>query len=160
MTWLNYSHVAVALSVLMLTCAPYPAIASAQQVRAQMERYQWTHRVLVIFSPRADAAEYIAQRQMLRENTALLEERDVVVWEIVADDFVRTNGAARPQLHAADFYSAFDVADVAAFTAILIGKDGEEKLRQFSPITASKLQRVVDAMPMRRREMLRSTSPQ
>ena len=39
------------------------------------------------------------------------------------------------------------------FTAILVGKDGEEKMRSQIPITAAKLFEAIDVMPMRRQEM-------
>jgi hypothetical protein len=40
-----------------------------------------------------------------------------------------------------------------SFAAILVGKDGTEKLRHDAPVTAAKLFATIDAMPMRRREM-------
>jgi hypothetical protein len=39
------------------------------------------------------------------------------------------------------------------FYAILIGKDGSEKLRSASAIDTEKLFGTIDAMPMRRQEM-------
>ncbi len=38
----------------------------------------------------------------------------------------------------------------AGFTAILIGKDGGEKLRRAKPFPTALLERTIDAMPMRR----------
>jgi hypothetical protein len=37
-----------------------------------------------------------------------------------------------------------------AFAVILIGKDGEIKMRQARPIAAAALETTIDAMPMRR----------
>ena len=37
-----------------------------------------------------------------------------------------------------------------AFAVILIGKDGEIKMRQARPIAAAALENTIDAMPMRR----------
>ncbi len=141
-----------ALAALTLGSMPHAAQASAAQVMQQMEKYLWTQRVLVVFAPQAEDADYGTQRQMIAANAAMLDERDMVVWEVLADGAVRHNGAARPQLHARDFYEAFGV-DAAAFTAILIGKDGEEKIRQSTPINPDTLRRTIDAMPMRQREM-------
>lgn len=41
----------------------------------------------------------------------------------------------------------------AAFSVVLIGRDGGEKLRQSTPLAAADLFAVVDAMPMRQAEM-------
>jgi hypothetical protein len=41
----------------------------------------------------------------------------------------------------------------AAFSVVLIGKDGGEKLRQTTPLTPADLFALVDAMPMRQAEM-------
>jgi len=40
-----------------------------------------------------------------------------------------------------------------AFASILVGKDGGVKLRSNAPVSAERLSNVIDAMPMRRREM-------
>lgn len=40
-----------------------------------------------------------------------------------------------------------------AFSLRLVGKDGGEKLRSLQPVSAASLFALVDAMPMRRREM-------
>jgi hypothetical protein len=41
----------------------------------------------------------------------------------------------------------------AAFSVVLIGKDGGEKLRQGTPLAPAELFALVDAMPMRQAEM-------
>ena len=43
----------------------------------------------------------------------------------------------------------------AAFTAVLVGKDGGDKVTSTEPITLQKLYGTIDAMPMRRSEMKR-----
>ncbi len=46
-------------------------------------------------------------------------------------------------------------ADTASFTVVLIGKDGGEKYRSKSLVTAKQFFDIVDAMPMRKSEMRR-----
>jgi Domain of unknown function (DUF4174) len=48
--------------------------------------------------------------------------------------------------------SRFRVED-GAFATILVGRDGGEKFRSAEPIPAGKLFDLIDAMPMRQREM-------
>jgi Glu-tRNA(Gln) amidotransferase subunit E-like FAD-binding protein len=39
------------------------------------------------------------------------------------------------------------------FLVILIGKDGQEKLDSRAPVTVDQLEKLIDSMPMRKREM-------
>lgn len=39
------------------------------------------------------------------------------------------------------------------FTVILLGKDGGEKFRSHAPVTIDRLNRIIDAMPMRQAEL-------
>ena len=48
--------------------------------------------------------------------------------------------------------SRFRVED-GAFAAVLVGRDGGEKFRSSEPVPAEKLFGLIDAMPMRQREM-------
>ena len=45
------------------------------------------------------------------------------------------------------------VSAAAAFTFILVGKDGGEKLRSDTVVSAEQLFSIIDAMPMRKDEM-------
>ena len=67
-----------------------------------------------------------------------MTERDVV---ILMDTDPSAGSALRQMFRPRDFQ------------IILIGKDGEIKLRRPHPITAEDLNRQIDRMPMRRREM-------
>ncbi len=52
-------------------------------------------------------------------------------------------GAVRQRFHIAP----------AEFTVVLLGKDGGEKLRSKTPVTMDRLNRLIDAMPMRQHEI-------
>ena len=84
------------------------------------------NRILVISAPSREDAVYQKQAAELLADWAGLVERDFVVQ-------TRFNAPA--------------------FSVALIGKDGGEKLRQDSLLTARDLFAIVDAMPMRRAEM-------
>ena len=53
--------------------------------------------------------------------------------------------------------SRFGVED-GAFATVLVGRDGGEKFRSTEPVPAEKLFGLIDAMPMRRRE-IRARTP-
>ena len=47
----------------------------------------------------------------------------------------------------------YHIGEAEEFAAVLIGRDGGQKLRSGSPISAEELFGKIDEMPMRRREL-------
>jgi len=87
-----------------------------------------SNRILVISAPSREDKTYQRQSAELVADWAGLVERDFVVQTVF---------------------------EVRAFSVVLIGKDGGEKLRRDSFLTTRDLFAIVDAMPMRRAEMER-----
>ena len=84
-----------------------------------------------------------------------LQERDIVHWEFVYLDSVTLDGQQKVHLSTNPFYKEYDVA-YRDFTIILIGKDGEVKLRENAPVEIAKLFEIIDTMPMRQRDIRKS----
>ena len=114
------------------------ALAAAPTI-AQMK---WERRVLIVAAPSPDDAALAEQRRILASWTTKAEARDLSIVEVVGD---QVRGAADT---AAQIRRKYRVP--VAFTAILIGKDGGEKLRSSKPFAAAVLEQTIDAMPMRR----------
>jgi len=89
-------------------------------------------RLLVISAPGPEHPDYREQAAMLLPAWRGLLERDFVV---------ETRFGA------------------TAFSVVLIGKDGGEKLRQSTPLAPAELFAIVDAMPMRQAEIKRRPPP-
>ena len=96
-------------------------------------------RVLLVFASSATDEQWKQQQAILQAHPAELTDRDLVVLPAIGAeaDPLRKQYKVQP----------------AQFTVILIGKDGDEKLRQHTPITIAKLSEIIDAMPMRQDEM-------
>ena len=90
------------------------------------EEYLWKKRVIVISAPSLTDAQYRAQAAELVAEWAGLIDRDFTVQARMG---------------------------AKAFSVVLIGKDGQEKLRRTSPLAPNELFAIVDAMPMRQAEM-------
>jgi hypothetical protein len=117
------------------------------------------HRALLIFTPDTNA-QFLHQIRELAANANDLRERDLVVIPILSHednkpwgvtfrlDTIATLSASEQAAARKRFHIAPD-----AFTVILIGKDGGEKLRSSSPVSLDKLLSTIDAMPMRQDEM-------
>ncbi len=121
-------------------------------VDSLMEDYQWENRVLLIFAPDSDDATLAEQTANLSGMGAGLSARDLVVWRLVSEEAAAVNGEVDTGLSSQPFYEYFSVKN-AEFTVILLGKDGTTKLRQTQPVTSHRLFSLIDAMPMRQREI-------
>ena len=114
------------------------ALAASPTV-AQMK---WERRVLIVSAPTAEDSALAEQRRVLAGWKSSAVARDLTVVEIVGDT---VRGASDP---AATLRRRYHLP--TSFTAILIGKDGGEKLRSAKPFPAAALEATIDAMPMRK----------
>lgn len=114
-----------ALFILMVFTMPVKA--------ASLDDYVWKNRVLLVFND----APLRKQSAIISDAQNGFKERDFVIINAGSDD--------------AD-YARFNI-DADAFTVILIGKDGGVKARWDAPVQANDVFSIVDAMPMRQREM-------
>ena len=107
---------------------------------------QSNHRRVLLFAPTAKNPHLLKQQTILQSNEAGMKERDLVFSSII---------------YSPDKKSSFNRYNVSAtaFTFILIGKDGTEKLRRSSPVFLDELYQLIDGMPMRKIEMKKAKNP-
>jgi hypothetical protein len=105
----------------------------------QLTDLRWKARVLVLSAPTANHGDMVAQRLILAKDAQGLVERDIRIVELVSEK----DAELRDKLKLAP----------GRFTVVLLGKDGEEKMRDGRPVTLDALFGLIDAMPMRKREM-------
>ena len=140
--------------ILMLLWLP---MGLAQQTLATLKD---THRVLLVFAPSDHDPRYLQQMQMLDHHGAEMQERDLVLLPVVTESGPQITPETLRVIHGPGLSDQeqllarqrFHVAP-EAFAAILLGKDGGEKLRVTVPLSIDRLNRTIDAMPMRRDEM-------
>ncbi|MBY0225881.1 MAG: DUF4174 domain-containing protein [Hyphomicrobium sp.] len=118
-----------------------------------MSNYRWKKRPLVVFADSDGSPLLAEQRQIVARNQSDLNKRDVVVVWVVGQT-VSTELGPPPNSNATSLRARYAVAD-GEFRAVLVGKDGGEKLSLSKPLAADKLIATIDAMPMRRDEMRR-----
>jgi len=105
-----------------------------------LEIYEWTHRPVVIFANSDKDPNFISQIEFLSEDTKALLERDIIV---LIDTDPKLSSSLRKKLRP------------HGFAFVLIGKDGQVKLRKPSPWNIREIARVVDKMPIRQQEIAR-----
>ena len=132
------------MSPLSVLCAVGLFGASCAAMAAPLDdplaAYRWKSRVLVALTPSAADPGLERQRRLYHDMRQGARERDLVLIEAVG-----TSPAAQA------LRRRFDVG--ADFTALLIGKDGGEKLRSPTPVGPADLFPLIDSMPMRQQEM-------
>lgn len=121
------------LVVMCLLMASAPALADDP-----LAEYLWTARPIVIFAPSDEDPRLKQQLAWLEARKDEMEERDVVV---LTDTDPSNPSELRAKYHPRDFQ------------LLLIGKDGQVKLRKPFPWNVRELSRAIDKMPMRRQEI-------
>ena len=135
------------LVILVLIFASFTPIANAIENNfikvdkdTNLKIYEWTHRPIVIFANSDRDPNFISQMEFLSEDIRALQERDIIV---LIDTDPNFSSSLRKKLrpHGLAF--------------ILIGKDGQVKLRKPSPCNIREIARVIDKMPIRQQEITR-----
>ena len=133
-----------------------PMLQAQQTLSTLVDR----NRVLLVFAPTALDNRYGEQLDSFNHHEADLRARDVLVIPLIQQpgppNLSPTLRALQPPRISDDEQLAirrrFHIA-ASEFAVVLLGKDGGEKLRATTPITAARLNRTIDAMPMRQQEM-------
>lgn len=112
--------------------------------------YQWSHRLLVVFTPDLEQSEYLTQQSDWEKVAEGFADRQLKIWIVTPE----TIDGEPIQATSDALYRRYGVMK-DTFEVVLIGKDGGVKLKQNEALTSEKLFAVIDAMPMRRQEMRR-----
>lgn len=105
-----------------------------------LDEYLWEKRPVVVFANTPNDLLFKRQMELLEDGAAELAERDVIVivdTDVDAEETTPLRKKLRPRV----------------FQLVLIGKDGQVKLRKPRPWTVRELSRVIDKMPMRQQEL-------
>jgi hypothetical protein len=118
----------------------------------ELKNFQWKNRLLLIFAPSADDS---ARRSLITElDDQIMEvrERELLIGEILETGTSQFAGAPLHPQSAEALRKRFAVRNGRSIV-ILIGKDGEVKLRREAPVQAAEIFALIDSMPMRQKEM-------
>jgi hypothetical protein len=119
------------LGLLSLLLATPFAVTSKGSVEDKL----WQRRVIVLLGEK-NIPDVRKQAVILQKGEGKLKEREV---DILAEQ--RPNGLLHKRFGHGE-----------GFLVILLGKDGEEKLRSLKPVAMDRLTKLIDDMPMRQEE--------
>ncbi len=135
----------------MMTLAVGGIVAASQAVASPLSELRWQARPLVVFAPEDAAPGLAEQRRLIAAQRDAIRERDMVVYLVSGSAVTRLAGAG-PTPSARALRDAYGVS-MPDRRVLLIGKDGGVKLRADLPVALEDIFRLIDSMPMRRREI-------
>lgn len=118
-------------------------LAMALAAPSTVADMRWHRRVLLVAAPSTGDAGVIGQRKALAGWDVEARERDLAIVTVIGGKVEGATDAA------AALRKRYRLPE-DRFVAVLIGKDGGEKLRSATPIAAETMAATIDAMPMRR----------
>jgi hypothetical protein len=129
-------------------------ILTAQLANGQndmLEQYQWENRLILLFGSISESA---VEKQIteLEKDTEGITDRDLLIFHIDRDEVRFIEKSDNPASSADKLRNRYNIGE-QEFRYILIGKDGGVKLNKKEFVPNKDLFSVIDAMPMRQREM-------
>jgi len=138
---------ALAVAILTASAVLAPAAAAA----AELGDYLWQRRPLLLFAPAESDSRLVETVRRIEASRCDFADRDMVLGLIVAEGTSALDGQVVDTSQAKRLLSEFGIA-ANTFSAVLIGKDGGEKLRVNDVPDLPTIYAVIDGMPMRSAE--------
>jgi len=135
-----------ALAVIILTASA--VLAPAAAAAAELGDYLWQRRPLLLFAPAESDSRLVETVRRIEASRCDFADRDMVLGLIVTEGTSTLDGQVVDTGHVKRLLSEFGIA-ANTFSAVLIGKDGGEKLRVNDVPDLPAIYAVIDGMPMR-----------
>jgi hypothetical protein len=139
-----------ALAVIILAAGA--ALAPAAAAAAELGDYLWQRRPLLLFAPAENDPRLVETSRRIEASRCDFADRDMVLGLIVTEGTSTLDGQVVDTGQARRLFSEFGIG-TNTFSAVLIGKDGGEKLRVNDVPDLPAVYAVIDGMPMRSAEM-------
>ena len=117
-----------------------------------LDAHRGEHRLFLIFASSPEDEGFVRQDRLLEGSVEGFAERELLRGDIFEDGTGNFGGAPVSSGEASAARERFGV-EPGIFAALLVGKDGTVKHRSAEPVEPGEVFALVDAMPMRRREM-------
>lgn len=119
-------------------------------ISQNLKKHQWNDRIVLIFSDDKSSSKLKKQVELFQKEKAGLEERKLKIYQFAEGDYKFDFDASwkKSSLNTIRFIDKEE-----SFKIVLIGLDGEIKLKQNTILTPEKLFAIIDGMPMRKREL-------
>ena len=115
--------------------------------------FQWNKRILILVTPNTGNKKYVKQIEMIKNKLLGIKDRDIIVIKIIDQKLL---GVSKEQSREGDVLEILNLYNLNGnkFSILLIGKDGDEKVRSINPLSMCIFFDLIDSMPMRKNEIL------
>lgn len=117
-----------------------------------LDAYKWKNRVLLVLANDIDNTIYIKQIQELKAHESGLKDRKLIVYHVTNEGYKTGFLENFTWKKSTQLYKTYK-KDNASFEIVLIGLDGDIKLRKTDFLSCEALFGVIDVMPMRQSEL-------
>ena len=113
-------------------------VTSPEHTSTSIDRFQWLTRPIIVLADSPNDPRFSEQMELLRDEESQLLERDVI---ILTDTSPAAQSDLRKRLRP------------RGFSLVIVGKDGEVKLRKPFPWSVREITRAIDKFPLRQQEI-------
>ncbi|MGK2866545.1 MAG: DUF4174 domain-containing protein [Mycobacterium sp.] len=127
------------------------ALGSATAAADALEDYRWESRPLLLFAPTGSDPRLVETLSRIEASRCDFAGRDMVLGQLVTEGTSTLDGRVISADESRRLANQYAIGD-KAFSVLLIGKDGGEKLRVNAVPDLQAIYALIDGMPMRSRE--------
>ncbi|MGK2854648.1 MAG: DUF4174 domain-containing protein [Microbacteriaceae bacterium] len=127
------------------------ALGSGTAVADALGDYRWERRPLLLFAPTGSDPRLVETLSRIEASRCDFAGRDMVLGQLVTEGTRTLVGRVISADESRRLANQYAIGD-KAFSVLLIGKDGGEKLRVNAVPDLQAIYSVIDGMPMRSRE--------
>jgi len=139
-------------ALMLIVLVASTALGSATAVAAELSDYRWERRPLLLFAPTDSDPRVVETLGRIEASRCDFVSRDMVVGLVLTEGNSTLDGQVINADESQRLVNQYAIGE-NAFSVLLIGKDGGEKLRVTEVPDLQAIYAVIDGMPMRSREM-------
>ena len=139
------------LAVILTVLFTSSVLGSITSASAELGDYVWKSRPLLLFAPTDRDLRLVETLNRIEASRCDVLDHDMVIGVVVTDGNSTLDGQTIGVDEAKRLMNQYAIGE-NAFTVLLIGKDGGEKLRVNEVPDLGAIFAVIDGMPMRRSE--------
>ncbi|MBJ7340508.1 DUF4174 domain-containing protein [Mycolicibacterium sp.] len=140
------------LALILIVFTLSSALGSVTAMAAELSDYRWQRRPLLVFAPTVNDPRVVETLSRIEASRCDFVTRDMVLGLVMSQGNSTLDGQAISSEQSRRLLRQYGI-DEGAFSVVLIGKDGGEKLRVDEVPDLPAIYAVIDGMPMRSHEI-------
>ena len=129
------------------------ALISFPVFSQDLSDFRWKNRIVLIKAQDPESAEFLRQEAAFSRRSEALKERKILLVKISGSRYERIDYTREGFTESGELGLVPILDNRYPFEVILLGLDGGEKYRSTGVVAPDKLFALIDAMPMRAREI-------